>query len=950
MSEPPQKTGDDPTDGEPHDGPTASQMGGAPMVLGGNKMRARLAAAMFGTPSGGHEPHEPADGAAPTLIAGELATSSDALEESGVGDRFGRFRVLDRLGRGGMGVVYSAYDPQLDRKVAVKVLRPDVRQGLGAEAATARLLREAQAMAKISDPHVIAVHEVGTLNDRVFVAMEFIDGGTLGAWMAGRHSWREVLEVFVRAGSGLAAAHRGGLVHRDFKPENVLMGTDGRVRVVDFGLARSLLDDAVAEPAPRAAVEQPEHDSFTTPLTRTGAVMGTPAYMSPEQHLGRPATAQSDQFSFCVALWEALYGERPFRGSSLPELTGNVLEGTIREPPANVRVPRWINAALRRGLSTKPSLRFASMEALLTEIRRDPRRKWRLGALAVVGIGGAAFVGIGAYQRLLTGECDAMVESVDVAWSPTRRASVHHAIATAEIPSAERIAESTVKVLDDYVAQWRSKVQNGCGASQVGSKEARSNWKYQRLCFEDRLAEVDQLATQLGEGGPEMATTALEAATSISDVDACQDPQRLALWEAFGDPQAQERLAFARRRLVRASTAGALGRSQEAIEAATAVIEDARELNVPALEAAGLLVRGLNRMRAEQGDSKAEADLRLAVDRAKDAGDAATRAKALIQLGHFLSVEQTRYDEAFDVGQRARDAVQELGDAPLLGAHLDAMLGIAARHAGRSEEAIAYTRASLKVLRELVGDRHPDTIRALNGLGNTLCRNEQPQEGLAALHEALAATEAVLGGDHPTLFVVLQSLGVCLARAKRRPEGVAFLKRALEMYKKRPDADPQRILGFEYNIAFSYLLDGNDAEALRRARHGIPRAKALLAGRPTLLANWHKLLGTSLSRSGHYAEALAPLDDALAVLRNAGAARTVVAGVELEVARAIGGTDPARAIVVAAQLQREIARAPQGHFGGLGEDVDEFVGEMRALTQSHVGTRGPVGASPGDRR
>ncbi|MBL4686819.1 MAG: serine/threonine protein kinase, partial [Nannocystaceae bacterium] len=255
------------------------------------------------------------------------ASTQSELSESAIGERLGRFRVLERLGKGGMGVVYSAYDPQLDRKIAVKLLRPDVQDGMGSEAATARLLREAQAMAKISDPNVIVVHEVGVLKGRVFLAMEFVDGGTLGSWMAKRPSWREVLEVFLKAGSGLVAAHRGGLVHRDFKPENVLMGTDGRVRVVDFGLARSLFDEEVEEHNTRPIGEEPELDSFNTPLTRTGAIMGTPAYMSPEQHLGRPATARADQFSFCVAMWEALFGSRPFRGTSLAELTGNVLGG-----------------------------------------------------------------------------------------------------------------------------------------------------------------------------------------------------------------------------------------------------------------------------------------------------------------------------------------------------------------------------------------------------------------------------------------------------------------------------------------------------------------------------------------------------------------------------------------------------------------------------------------------
>ncbi len=912
MTDPPQDS-EDPeakrTDGPDDGDPTTSRMGGAPVLVGGAQMRAQVAAALFGEDA----PKDELDGEAATLVAmdGRAARKAD-LEESAIEDRLGRFRVLERLGRGGMGVVYSAYDPQLDRKVAVKLLRPDVHHGLGAEAATARLLREAQAMAKISDPHVIVVHEVGMLKDRVFVAMEFVDGGTLGNWMHKRPSWREVLEVFARAGAGLAAAHRGGLVHRDFKPENVLMGTDGRVRVVDFGLARSVLDEEVEERSPRRQEELPELDSFNTPLTRTGAVMGTPAYMSPEQHLGRPATAQSDQFSFCVAMWEALYGERPFAGGSLAELTGNVLSATVREPPANVHVPRWIVGAIRQGLSRKPEDRFETMEALLSELRRDPRRKWRLGALGVVGVGVAVFLGIGTYQRLLTGDCDELVESMVGVWNGQRRDALTEAIAQGDVPWAAKVAESTATALDTYAEDWSRRVQDECLASQVGSDSTRATWTNKRLCFEDRRSGVEQLIGQLTEGGPQMATTALQAAVSLPDLAACQDPQRLAMWEIMGDPKAQERLAYARTRLVRAETAASLGQLQKAVESATAVIEDARELGVPALEAAGLLVRGLNRMRLTQNDPSVEQDLRLAIERAREAGDSATRAKALIQLGSVVGAEPSRIREAFEIGERADEAIQSLGSAPLLEARLQAMLGAAARRIDDWETSIEYGRKSLATLVELQGELHPDTLRTTNGLAISLCRNDQSVEAIAAMRRVVGVYETLGRASDPDVFTARMSLGVCLAREKRYDEALEEMSAALAEYRSDPSADDNRVLTAEYNIAFSYLKSGNFREALARARAGLPRAKKMLEARPKRLKDWHVLLGKSLIGTGSPEQAVGALQDALAILRESKASVLVIADLELKIAKATAEFDPARGLVLGEQLEGVLKRAPSG--------------------------------------
>lgn len=302
------------------------------------------------------------------------------------GSQIGRFVVVGELGKGGMGVVYAAHDRELDRTVALKVMRsaaatPEERM---------RMLREGQAMARITHPNVITVYEVGVAGDLVFLAQELLDGGTLGEWLERRHSQTEIVEKFVAAGRGLAAAHAAGLVHRDFKPHNVLLGKDGRVRVADFGLARALgPDDDDMPAATRANLARARLEdavSPMSPLTRTGAVMGTPMFMAPEQHEGQIADERSDQFAFSVALYHALYGDYPFAGKTAIALADAVIEGRLQKPPPGARVPARLRKILLRGLSTKREQRYPSMDAMLADLARPASRPLRKLAIAT-GVG-----------------------------------------------------------------------------------------------------------------------------------------------------------------------------------------------------------------------------------------------------------------------------------------------------------------------------------------------------------------------------------------------------------------------------------------------------------------------------------------------------------------------------------------------------------------------------------
>jgi serine/threonine protein kinase len=283
-------------------------------------------------------------------------------------DPLARYVVQREVGAGAMGIVYEALDTLLQRKVALKFLSPAHAPEGGDRELYARLLREAKALARLADPNVVAVYDVGHADGRLFLAMEYVEGRTLAEWQAdGPRSWQETLDVYVQAGCGLAAAHEAGLVHRDFKPGNVLVGIDGRVCVTDFGLAR-------IDPAPHAAgqaLAPPPDDLVDGSLTRTGTVLGSPAFMAPEQLAGLAADARSDVFSFCVALHAGLYGERPFAGATPRELHASILAGRIRPAPEGAAAPAWLRAVVLRGLAPSPDDRWPSMRALLQELERE---------------------------------------------------------------------------------------------------------------------------------------------------------------------------------------------------------------------------------------------------------------------------------------------------------------------------------------------------------------------------------------------------------------------------------------------------------------------------------------------------------------------------------------------------------------------------------------------------
>lgn len=418
---------------------------------------------------------------------------------------FGRYVVRGHLGAGGMGQVLRAYDPKLDREVAIKIVKEP------SATAAARLLREAKTMAAIVHPNVVAVYDVATKGDDVFVAMELVEGQTLRDWLEPGRPWQQVVGVFVRAAEGLSAAHRLGLVHRDFKPDNVMveLGADDRVmrvRVMDFGLAVSV-DDVTSVHTPGEVVFQSDR------LTQTGALVGTPLYLAPELEAGARATEASDQYAFCVALFEGLYGTRPFDADSADALSRKKWAGEVREPPAKTTVPEALHAAAVRGLSAMPPERWptipALVEALEAAAAETPRPRWVAPGL-MVAAGGIAAAGwlVPADQAA----CDDPRALLEDAWGEPQRASTRDAFAATALPFAAGSADRVVEAMDAFGKRWVEAWPTGCHTEQALAQQA---------CLRGRLGELAALAESFRGAGPKTVRLSLETVAGLSDPGDC---------------------------------------------------------------------------------------------------------------------------------------------------------------------------------------------------------------------------------------------------------------------------------------------------------------------------------------------------------------------------------------------------------------------------------------------
>jgi eukaryotic-like serine/threonine-protein kinase len=735
------------------------------------------------------------------FVVVQLARSSQEpdndAQEIARGTQLGRYVIIDKIGAGGMGVVYAAYDPQLDRKVALKLLRLDWSAGqdkVAGEEARVRLKQEAQVMARLQSPQVITVYDVGAWEGRDFIAMELIDGATLARWLADdKPPPADILDALVDAGRGLAAAHAAGLVHRDFKPENVLVSQSGRVLVTDFGLAR-------VEGAPQPADGALPADA---PQTRSGAIMGTPAYMAPEQLEGATADARSDQFSFCVTAFEALHGQRPFAARNLLGLVEEIRARRVVKVSGHAAIRR----TLLRGLDPDPAQRFPSMEALLDALERQRqgrRRLWR----AAAAVATLLLVGMGAVEAMGPSRlCRGAADKWNGVWDAPK---VETAFMATGVPYASDAWRGVALLVDRYRQRWIAQHTEACEATRLRGEQSEAVMTLRMECLDDRLRDARALGRLFAGADAAVVQRAVTAAARLPEIERCGDLKAL---RARVPPPADRDTALSveaasdRRATVEAMSHA--GQAREALPRARALAADARKLGYRPLEADVLDVLGDVEESAAEYPA-AEADLKAAILAAEAGGHLEAATRAWVELTALYGDRLQKFPEAHAAADHARALLERLGGDPRLEAALDDNFGMALMEEGKYGEARAVLEKSLP-LRDAAD---PDRGITLNALGN-LMRKQGDYAGAVDYHErARALFEKTLGPSHPKVAQATKNVGNSYWSKGQLDEALALYQKALEIQLRALGPDHPDTAGTRVNVAAVYLQRGKFDEAI----------------------------------------------------------------------------------------------------------------------------------------
>ncbi|MEM7157962.1 MAG: tetratricopeptide repeat protein [Myxococcota bacterium] len=878
----------------------------------------------------------------PTMFDGEPSTQRPVpARRPPLAERLGRYVLLERLGAGAMGEVFAAYDPELDRKVALKILRPDLRRGQSLSTGQARLLREAQTAASLTHPNVVTIYDVGSMESQVFIAMELVDGTDLRQWQRTAHPWTEVVEVYLQAGQGLAAAHDAELLHRDFKPDNALLGHDGTVRVLDFGLAKSTNEDSFDESSPSLSMRMTSEE-----LTLTGTVLGTPAYMSPEQLLGQRLDARTDQFSYCVSLWEALHGTRPFIADSFEALRVAILKGEIEPPSMGRHVPAWLDRLLRRGLSVEPDRRHPSMRALLEQLRRGSgrrRRRMTVGALGAgfVAVAGLAYQGGRAEQApstaATTEPCRDAQAHVERVWSDERKAEIERGFAGTDAPFATTSWASVASAVDGYAERWQQGYQQACEATRVHETQSEELLDKRMACLDRRLGELDSLLTLFTTADSSLVSRAPRAAAGLPGVDACADTGTLDRQQPPpDDPDLRVAIQSARDRLSRARALALAARFKEAAAVADEVVTVSTDLGHAPLHANALLQQGdyIDRL----GDPKRAAEvLREALVTAEVAGDDRAAASAWALLVYIEGVELGDAAQGRFMARYGEAKAERLSPDTDLRLSFLTNRGMMEYAAGDLDAANEHVRTAIALVE---AERGPDSLSltTLLDLQGSIHRvRGEREQSEASFRRALQLAETKLGPKHPAVANSHGNLAALYYSATRYDEALEHGQRALELFEALKTDSPfvahalnnlanvhvargdfeqalqmheralalrETIFGRESpdvgmsldGIGGALLAMGKASEALERHQQALEIRRKVHGDDNPVLYYSHHGMGEALLALGRAEEALEPLERALSLRDTPEPADPLELGeAELALARALVATKGDRA-------------------------------------------------------
>lgn len=771
-------------------------------------------------------------------------------EDGDTDNDLGKYRVLERLGTGGMGAVFAAWDPELERRVALKVLTG----GREAKDEQSLIMREAKAAAQLSHPNVVTVFEVGVAHGRVFLAMEYIAGQTLRVWGSEAPTATARIAVLLQAGRGLAAAHERGLVHRDFKPDNVLVDARHQAKVVDFGLAQSIADFLDSSSADAGTGED-----RGAAITQTGPRSGTPDYMAPEQLQGCAANARSDQFAFAVTAWELLCGERPFESNERAvDPRGRSVSG----------VPRSVIQALTRALCADPADRFPSMELLLAEIDPTPRAakrsRFMLGGAGLLTVGAVAWGMAARSPPAPPKQCTGALAQLDGIWGEEQRDTWASVFAAAAPQQAETLWTSTSDTLSRYADEWVAASTDACEATRVRGEQSDEMFTLRTRCLHGRLRSFAALTGRFATLDAKSVLRAPSAASHLPSIEACADPELLTAQLTPPPPEIEDEVEGVREQLASIQASEELGQYKLVGEAIPSVVGDALRLEYRALQAEATLLNGrVHERMAEYPE--AQAALEQATLHATASRHDRVLAESLGLLALVVGGKQAKKAEGLAIADRAEAAIARIGGDAELTAQLASRRGETYLAAGDLQHAQEQFEAAVAQFTELkpggaqLGDTLMNLAAAAKGLGDL-------KTSAALQDRSIAILERLHGPDHPAVGMALANRASLLNQLGRTEEARASYRRARPIFVARLGKEHASIAALDINLGNLELGEKNFAAA-RELLEDIPdRLQAKLPAEHPWVAQSLTSRGRMRVETGDLDAGRADIEQAIAIL------------------------------------------------------------------------------------